>query len=225
MRLHPVDLTIIVAYLAGVVLLGWYFSRKQNDLRGYFLSDHDVPWWALAASIVATETSVVTFISVPAFAYAANARGEGGNFTFLQLAAGYMVGRVVIVALFIPLYFRGELFTVYQILDRRFGKAGRGFAVYHHSFFVGRRAVVCYGDPAGGADRLGRLEIDSGDWRSDDRLYLSWRDNRGDLDRSNPVDNLQRRRDSRGASAPQPDTRRVERSGFSRRRRGKVSIA
>jgi SSS family transporter len=121
MQLHAVDLIIIIAYLAGVVLLGWYFSRKQKDLRDYFLSDHDVPWWALAASIVATETSVVTFISVPAFAFAANARGEGGNFTFMQLVAGYMVGRVIIVALFIPLYFRGELFTVYQILDRRFG--------------------------------------------------------------------------------------------------------
>jgi Na+/proline symporter len=121
MQLHALDLIIIVAYLAGVVLLGWFFSRRQKNLRDYFLSDHDVPWWALAASIVATETSVVTFISVPAFAYAANARGEGGNFTFLQLAVGYLVGRFIIVALFIPLYFRGELFTVYQILDRRFG--------------------------------------------------------------------------------------------------------
>jgi SSS family solute:Na+ symporter len=121
MQLHALDLIIILAYMAGVVLLGWFFSRKQKDLRDYFLSDHDVPWWALAASIVATETSVVTFISVPAFAYTANARGEGGNFTFLQLVVGYLVGRFIIVALFIPLYFRGELFTVYQILDRRFG--------------------------------------------------------------------------------------------------------
>jgi SSS family transporter len=121
MQLRALDLIIIIAYLAGVLLLGWYFSRKQRDIRDYFLSDRDVPWWALAASIVATETSVVTFISVPAFAYAANARGEGGNFTFLQLVMGYMFGRLIIVALFIPLYFRGELFTVYQILDRRFG--------------------------------------------------------------------------------------------------------
>lgn len=121
MTLHALDLIIIVAYLAGVVLLGWYFSRKQKNLRDYFLSDRDVPWWALAASIVATETSVVTFISVPAFAFAANTRGEGGNFTFMQLVVGYMLGRLVIVAIFIPLYFRGELFTVYQILDRRFG--------------------------------------------------------------------------------------------------------
>lgn len=121
MQLRALDLTIIIAYLAGVIALGWLFSRKQKDTRDYFLSDHGVPWWALAASIVATETSVVTFISVPAFAYAANSRGEGGNFTFLQLVVGYLVGRLIIVALFIPLYFKGELFTVYQILDQRFG--------------------------------------------------------------------------------------------------------
>lgn len=121
MQLQPLDLIIIVAYLAGVILLGWWFSRRQKNLRDYFLSDHEVPWWALSASIVATETSVVTFISVPAFAYAAAAGGVGGNFTFLQLVIGYMVGRLIIVALFIPSYFRGELYTVYQILDRRFG--------------------------------------------------------------------------------------------------------
>src|SRR4026208_1365503 len=102
---HTLDLIIIVAYLAGVVLLGCYFSRKQKNLRDYFLSDRDVPWWALAAAIVATETSVVPFISVPAFAFAANARGEGGDFTFMQLVIGYMLGRLIIVALFIPLYF------------------------------------------------------------------------------------------------------------------------
>lgn len=138
MELHTLDLVIIVAYLAGVVLLGWYFSRKQKDLRDYFLSDHDVPWWALAASIVATETSVVTFISVPAFAFAANARGEGGNFTFMQLVIGYMLGRLIIVALFIPLYFRGELFTVYQILDRRFGGSVKRVAA---SLFITTRSL------------------------------------------------------------------------------------
>ncbi|CDM65443.1 sodium:solute symporter [Pyrinomonas methylaliphatogenes] len=121
MTLHPLDLIVLVAYMLGVTAFGWYFGRKQRDIRDYFLSDRDVPWWALAGSIVATETSTVTFISVPAFAFAANARGEGGNFTFLQLVFGYMIGRLIIVALFIPLYFRGELFTVYQVLDRRFG--------------------------------------------------------------------------------------------------------
>jgi SSS family transporter len=116
MKLHTIDLAVIIAYFAGVMLLGWYFGRRQKNIRDYFLADRGVPWWALAASIVATETSVVTFISVPGFAFAA-----GGNMKFLQLALGYQVGRLIIVVLFIPLYFRGELFTVYQVLDQRFG--------------------------------------------------------------------------------------------------------
>jgi SSS family solute:Na+ symporter len=120
MQLRALDLIIIVAYLSGVLLVGWHFSRKQKNIRDYFLSDREVPWWAIAASIVATETSIVTFISVPAFAYAASG-SVGGNFTFLQLVIGYMIGRIIIVILFIPSYFRGDLFTVYQILDRRFG--------------------------------------------------------------------------------------------------------
>ena len=121
MKLHPLDLIIIVLYMLGTLGVGWWFSRKQRNIRDYFLSDNNAPWWALMGSIVATETSTVTFISVPAFAFVANAAGAGGNFTFLQLVIGYMIGRLIIVALFIPLYFRGELFTVYQVLDKRFG--------------------------------------------------------------------------------------------------------
>lgn len=121
MNLHPLDLVIIVVYMAGTLAVGWWFSRKQRNIRDYFLSDNNAPWWALMGSIVATETSTVTFISVPAFAFAANASGVGGDFSFLQLVIGYMIGRLVIVALFIPLYFKGELFTVYQVLDQRFG--------------------------------------------------------------------------------------------------------
>jgi SSS family transporter len=121
MKLHPFDLVIIVVYLLGTLAVGWWFSRKQRNIRDYFLSDNNAPWWALMGSIVATETSTVTFISVPAFAFAAGVDGVGGNFTFLQLVIGYMIGRLIIVALFIPLYFKGELFTVYQILDQRFG--------------------------------------------------------------------------------------------------------
>lgn len=114
--MKALDLAIIFGYLAGVVLLGTWFARKQETTRDYFLGDRTVPWWAIAASIVATETSTITFISVPGIAYAAS-----GNFQFLQLVFGYMLGRVVISLLFIPSYFRGELLTVYQLLDRRFG--------------------------------------------------------------------------------------------------------
>jgi len=115
------DWVVLAVYLAGTVLLGAWLGRGQRSIRDYFLSDQNTPWWALMASIVATETSTVTFISVPAFAFAANAAGVGGNFTFLQIVIGYLIGRFVIVWLFLPLYFRGELFTVYQVLDQRFG--------------------------------------------------------------------------------------------------------
>lgn len=121
MKLHVVDLVIIVVYMLGTLAVGWWFSRKQRNIRDYFLSGNDTPWWALMGSIVATETSTVTFISVPAFAFTANSAGIGGNFTFLQIVFGYLIGRLIIVALFIPLYFKGELFTVYQVLDQRFG--------------------------------------------------------------------------------------------------------
>ena len=121
MSLHPLDLIIIVLYMGGTLAVGWWFSRKQRNIRDYFLSGKDTPWWALMGSIVATETSTVTFISVPAYAFAPNTGGVGGDFTFLQIVIGYLIGRLVIVALFIPLYFKGELFTVYQVLDQRFG--------------------------------------------------------------------------------------------------------
>ena len=110
------DLTIIFGYLIGIVLFGAWFARKQKTTRDYFLGDRSVPWWAVAASIVATETSTITFISVPGIAFS-----RGGNFQFLQLVFGYLLGRVVISLLFIPSYFRGDLMTVYQLLDRRFG--------------------------------------------------------------------------------------------------------
>jgi SSS family transporter len=114
--LKALDLAIIFGYLIGVVLIGTWFARKQETTRDYFLGDRTVPWWAIAASIVATETSTITFISVPGIAFA-----RGGNFQFLQLVFGYMLGRIVISLLFIPSYFRGELLTVYQLLERRFG--------------------------------------------------------------------------------------------------------
>jgi len=114
--MKALDLFIIFGYLIGIVLFGTWFGRKQQTTSDYFLGDRSVPWWAVAFSIVATETSTITFISVPGIAFA-----RGGNFQFLQLVFGYLLGRVVISLLFIPSYFRGELLTVYQLLDRRFG--------------------------------------------------------------------------------------------------------
>ncbi len=93
-----------------------------------------MPWWAISASIVATETSTITFISVPGIAYA-----RGGDFTFLQLVFGYLVGRVVISLLFIPSYFRGEMITVYQLLQERFGWRVRALA---STLFITMRTIA-----------------------------------------------------------------------------------
>jgi solute:Na+ symporter, SSS family len=108
------DLAVIAVYLAATVLVGARFSRRNRDVRDYFVGGRTMPWWAVLGSIVATETSTVTFISVPGYAYAA-------DFTFLQLVFGYLIGRVVVSFLFVPAYFRGELLTVYQLLGERFG--------------------------------------------------------------------------------------------------------
>ncbi|MFV0388255.1 MAG: sodium:solute symporter [Pyrinomonadaceae bacterium] len=116
--MQTLDLVIIFGYLIGVTLFGVYFSKNQETTDDYFVGDRNVPWWAIAASIVATETSTITFISVPGIAFA-----KGGNFQFLQLVMGYMLGRIVISIFFIPLYFKGDLQTVYQLLGERFGNS------------------------------------------------------------------------------------------------------
>ncbi|MBV6495020.1 MAG: hypothetical protein DYH05_01975 [Acidobacteria bacterium ACB1] len=111
------DLVIIFGYLIGITAFGVLFSGKQETTEDYFVGDRSVPWWAIAMSIVATETSTITFVSVPGIAFA-----KGGNFQFLQLVFGYLLGRIVISLLFIPLYFKGELLTVYELLGDRFGR-------------------------------------------------------------------------------------------------------
>jgi SSS family solute:Na+ symporter len=132
--MQTLDLIIIFGYLIGITLFGVLYSGKQETTKDYFVGDRSVPWWAIAASIVATETSTITFISVPGIAFAKN-----GNFEFLQLVFGYMLGRVVISLIFIPLYFKGELFTVYQLLGERFGGKVRMLA---SSLFVIMRNIA-----------------------------------------------------------------------------------
>ncbi len=112
--MHTLDLLILGVYLAAVVALGARFSRRQATVRDYFLTDNQVPWWALLASIVATETSTVTLISVPGYAF-------GGDLTFLQLALGYIVGKIFVAVVLIPRFFQGNLLTAYQPLSERFG--------------------------------------------------------------------------------------------------------
>jgi SSS family transporter len=119
----PIDLAIVGAYMAGTTLLGVWLGRGQSDNRDYFLGGHRLPTWALLISIVATETSTVTFLSVPGKSYV-----DGGNFTFLQIAIGYIVGRLAIIAFLLPAYFRGETLTAYQVLEQRFGVRTRRLA-------------------------------------------------------------------------------------------------
>jgi SSS family solute:Na+ symporter len=114
--MQMLDFVVLAAYLAGIVAFGAYFSTAQKTTRDYFLSGKTLPWWAIMGSIVATETSTVTFISIPGFAYL-------NNFTFLQLVIGYLIGRIVVSTVLLPGYFRGELVTAYQLLGDRFGTA------------------------------------------------------------------------------------------------------
>ena len=141
MRIHPIDLAIVVVYLLGVTALGMRFRRgRQEALQGgseavsrdYFLGGRTAPWWALAFSIVATETSTLTIIGTPAISY-------GGNLTFLQLVFGYLLGRVLIVLLLLPGYFRGEFFTAYALIEKRFGQKMRAVAA---TTFLVTRAVA-----------------------------------------------------------------------------------
>jgi SSS family transporter len=121
MRIHPLDLAIVVAYLLSVTLLGLRFRAQHQDAKDYFLGGRSTPWWALAFSIVATETSTLTIIGTPAIAYST-------NLTFLQLVLGYIVGRALIALIFLPGYFRGEYLTAYALIEKRFGAKMRSVA-------------------------------------------------------------------------------------------------
>src|SRR5947208_16603049 len=113
--LTTLDFAIVVAYVVGTTVLGAWFTRRQKDTRTYFVGDRNVSWWLVLISIVATETSTVTFLSIPGKGF-----DRGGDFTFLQLAFGYIVGRAVVAWLLLPQYLRGELYSAYQLLKERF---------------------------------------------------------------------------------------------------------
>ncbi|MFQ5927447.1 MAG: sodium:solute symporter [Terriglobia bacterium] len=116
-----VDLAIVITYLVGVTALGAYFRRRQHTIHDYFLGGGTTAWWAISLSIVATETSTLTIIGTPALAY-------GSNLAFLQLVFGYIVARFIISFLLLPQYFRGQLYTAYQYIERRFGRLTRRLA-------------------------------------------------------------------------------------------------
>ena len=120
LRVGLPTLVLILVYLAGLNVLGAWIGRGQKDARDYFLGSHAVPWWAVMGSIVASETSSLTFLSIPGDAYRT-------GFAFLQLVFGYILGRFAVASLLLPSYFKGELATVYALLETRFGPAARRF--------------------------------------------------------------------------------------------------
>ena len=113
-----IDLGIIAAYTIAVVLFGLWIGRDQKDVSSYLLGDRNLPWWAILGSIVATETSTVTFLSVPGIAFAVD-----GDLRFLQLVIGFLCGRFLVAYILIPQFFKGQIFSAYEILDKRFGGA------------------------------------------------------------------------------------------------------
>ncbi|MDQ6802383.1 MAG: sodium:solute symporter [Acidobacteriota bacterium] len=132
--MRALDLLIIAAYLSGILAIGFWCRKRQKTTRHYFLAGRHLPWWAISGSIVATETSAITFVSIPGVAFA-----RGGNFTFLQLVLGYLLGRIVICLLFIPAYFRKSLLTIYQLLQSKFGPQVKSLAA---SLFIVMRTIA-----------------------------------------------------------------------------------
>jgi SSS family transporter len=112
--MHPIDLGVIAAYLVVCTAMGAWLGSGAGGLKDYFLGERDIPAWAVMISIVATETSAATFLSVPGVSYK-------GDFTYLQLAMGYILARVFVAIVLLPSYFRGEIYTAYQVLAYRFG--------------------------------------------------------------------------------------------------------
>ena len=132
--MRPLDIAVIAAYCAAVIVFGLVLSGRQRDASDYFLGHRGLPWWAIMLSIVATETSALTIISVPGLA----ARGD---LTFLQLSFGYLVGRIGVAAFLLPGYFEGTQDTAYQRLERRFGTGARRTA--SGVFLVTRALADC----------------------------------------------------------------------------------
>jgi SSS family transporter len=134
------DYAVLLLYLAGITAFGSRFRRGQTTVRDYFLGRRETSWIVISLSIVATETSTLTLIGVPALAYGSYAHAEdGGSLTYLQVVIGYIVARFVISWLFIPAYFQGEMLTAYELLNRRFGAKAKHFAA---SLFLVMRALA-----------------------------------------------------------------------------------
>ena len=134
--MRGLDQFVIFLYLFGVTILGVYFTRQQKTTKDYFLGGKSLPWWAILMSIIAQETSAVTVLSVPAIAF----NPKTGNFTFLQVAFGYLIGRTLIAYLIVPRLYKGEYYSIYSYLTERFGAATKNVAVL--TFLVTRVLAI-----------------------------------------------------------------------------------
>jgi SSS family transporter len=138
-HLSPADWTVIVVYLLGIIGLGVWFGRDQRNTRDYFLGSRNIPWWGIGLSIVAAETSALTIIGVPAMAY-------GSNLAFLQIIIGYVVARVILAVVMVPHYFKGEIYSPYQLFANAFGPSARqmagGFFLLSETLAAGVRVFV-----------------------------------------------------------------------------------
>lgn len=121
MNVSTIDYWIIAVYLIAIAVFGKIRGGKQKSVKDYFIGSKEVPWWVISFSIVAAETSTLTFISVPGLAYLT-------NLNFLQLTFGYLIGRIIVAVFFLPAYYKGEISTAYSYLENRFGDKTRSFA-------------------------------------------------------------------------------------------------
>ena len=139
--LAPLDWVVIAAYLAGIIALGMWLGRGQKTTRDYFLGGRDLPWWGVALSIVATETSALTFIGVPAMLFA-----KGGNLGFIQVVLGFAIGRLVLAAVMVPYYFKNEIYSPFALIGNAFGsgahKTAAGFFLIAGTLAAGVRVFV-----------------------------------------------------------------------------------
>ena len=131
-RFTVLDGLVLVAYLGGTTALGLYLGGRQRNARDYFVADQNIPWWGVLFSVVASETSALTFISIPGLSYI-------GNLGFLQVVAGYILGRIVVAYTLLPRYYDGQLVTAYALLESRFGLTTRRFTSI---VFMATRAVA-----------------------------------------------------------------------------------
>jgi len=140
MGFSTIDYAVLLVYLVGITIFGTLFRKSQHTVKDYFVGSKKTHWLVISLSIVATETSTLTLIGVPALACTVYARPEqGGALTYLQVVFGYVIARFIISFLFIPAYFQGELLTAYELLSRRFGPATKHFAA---SLFLTMRALA-----------------------------------------------------------------------------------